>query len=511
MSAGRAPEERGTMPREVELKLALPLAAAAAVHSHPLLHGSARPQWLLSTYYDTPERTLRRRGIALRVRQMGADRVQTVKCGGRAGGGQADRAEWEQSWSGRFDFSHIDDASAAEVLRACAARLEAVFVTDFTRQTYSFRESGVAIQVMLDVGCVRCGTSCEPLCELELELDSGSHRDLFDLALRLGETLPVWPERRSKAERGYRLCAPGAEIEERTPALYAAQPAFGAFGELALAEVDAWQEGVRLAEHDTKEGVHQVRVALRRLRSLLRLFAPLLPEGFSKRWCGRLGNLARELGAARELDVLCDELLAPLVAKRHEAAWCAALSRRLEWERMVARNEVCELLAPPRQGRAMLEFLAALCTVIAAAVSAPTPLGDFAVARMSGLRRRFRRRLQSLPTTAAEPWHRLRIAAKQLRYGLEFFAPLWSGKAGANYRRRLARIQAELGRIQDLEAAVQRLRQLAVNAPECRVGAARLARHYAKAASVWRHDALRQARKLLAERSPWKRPAHAGR
>ena len=499
------------MPREVELKLALSPAAVAAARGHPLLQGDAPAQRLLSTYYDTPEWTLRRHGIALRVRRIGAELVQTVKCAGRTGGGLADRPEWEQPWCGGFDFSRIDDASAAGVLRACAARLEAVFVTDFTRQTHSFRESGVAIRVMLDVGSVRCGTSCEPLCELELELDSGSHRDLFDLALRLGETLPLWPEARSKAERGYRLCAPGAEIEERTPALCVAQSATAAFGELALVEVDAWQEGVRLAERDTKEGVHQVRVALRRLRSLLRLFAPLLPEGFSKRWRGRLGDLARELSAARELDVLCDELLAPLVAERGEAAWCAALCRRLERECVAARDAARELLAPPRQGRAMLEFLAALYPVTEAAASAPTPLGDFAVARMARLRRRFRRRLQDLPAAAAEPWHRLRIAAKQLRYGLEFFAPLWSGKAVANYRRRLARIQADLGRIQDLEAAAQRLRQLAVNAPECRVGETWLARHYAKPASAWRHDALRQARKLLAERSPWKRPPQAGR
>jgi adenylate cyclase len=499
------------MPREVELKLALSPAAVAAARDHPLLQGDAPAQRLLSTYYDTPDRTLHRHGIALRVRRIGADRVQTVKCAGRTGGGLADRPEWEQPWCGAFDFSRIDDVPTAGVLRASAARLAPVFVTDFMRQTHCFRESGVAIRVMLDVGSVHCGAAREPLCELELELDSGGYADLYAMALRLSDALPLWPEARSKAERGYRLC--GAGIEPAVPArgLRAAQSAIAGFRELVAAEVANWQAGVRLVEGDAKEGVHQVRVALRRLRSLLRLFAPLLPEGFASLWRGRLGDQARELSAARELDVLGDELLAPLVAAHGEAAWLVALRQRLERERAAARAAARELLAAPRQGRAMLEFLAAVYPATEAAASAPTPLGDFAVARMARLRRRFRRRLQDLPPAAAEPWHRLRIAAKQLRYGLDFFAPLWSQKAVANYRRRLARIQADLGSLQDLEAAVQRLREWSVADPGYLAAAERLVGHHAQCAAAWRRNALRQSRKLLAERSPWKRPLKADR
>ncbi|GMU46619.1 MAG: CHAD domain-containing protein [Porticoccaceae bacterium] len=498
------------MPHEVELKLALPPAAVAAARGHPLLQGNA-PQRLLTTYYDTPEWTLRRHGIALRLRQIGADRVQTVKRAGRTGGGLADRPEWEQPWRGAFDFSHIDDASAARVLRACAARLEPAFVTDFTRQTRRFCESGVAIRAMLDVGSVHCGASCEPLCELELELDAGGCADLYALALRLSDALPLWPEARSKAERGYRLC--GADIEPAVPAsgLSAAQPATAGFRELVAAEVAGWQAGVRLVEEDAKEGVHQVRVALRRLRSLLRLFEPLLPAGFASWWRGRLGGLARELSVARELDVLGDELLAPRVAVYGQAAWLVALRQRLERERAAARAAARELLAAPRQGRAMLEFLAAVYPAIEVAAPAAPGLGDFAAARIARLRRRFRRRFDKLPAAPAEPWHALRIAAKQLRYGLDFFAPLWPRKAVANYRRRLARIQDDLGSIQDLDIAVRRLREWSVTDPQHLADAERLVGLHARCAAAWRRNALRQSRKLLAERPPWKRPLQGGR
>lgn len=491
------------MPREVELKLALSPAAVAAARGHPLLQGDMPPQRLLSTYYDTPEWTLRRRGIALRVRQIDADRVQTVKRAGRAGGGLADRPEWEQPWCGAFDFSHLGDAAAAGVLRACAARLEPVFVTDFMRQTHRFCESGVAIRAMLDVGSVHCGASSEPLCELELELDAGSYADLYALALRLSDALPLWPEARSKTERGYRLCGAGIEPAAGAPRLSAAQPAIAGFRELIVAEVANWQAGVRRVEGEAKEGVHQVRVALRRLRSLLRLFAPMLPDGFGSLWRGLLSAQARELSAARELDVLCDELLAP--AKYGDAAWLAAPRQRLERERAAARAAARELLVAPRQGRVMLEFLAAVYLATEAVAPGSPGLGDFAAVSMARLRRRFRRRFDKLPTAAAEPWHALRIAAKQLRYGVDFLAPLWPRKEVANYRRRLARIQADLGSIQDLDIAVQRLREWSVADPQYLAAAERLVGHHAQCAAAWRRNALRQSRKLLAERSPWKR------
>ena len=496
------------MPREIELKLGLSAAAVTAVRNHPLLRGDAPPQRLLSTYYDTPDLALWRHGIALRVRQLDGERVQTVKSAGTRGGGLTDRPEWERPWRGAFDFSGIDEQRAARVLRTHAARLEPAFVTDFTREIRLFCEPGVAVRAMLDIGAVQVGSTSEPFCELELELGAGSPGDLYRLALRLAETLPLWPEERSKAERGYRLCA-GAEGAVPALVLSAAQPAVAGFRDLVAAAVSDWQAGVRLVDGDAKEGVHQVRVALRRLRSLLRLFAPLLPDGFSNLWRARLGDLARELSTARELDVLCDELL--VSAEYGEATWLTALRQGLERERADARDAARELLALPRQGRVMLELLAAVYPVTDVVVPGSPGLGEFAGARMARLRRRFRRRLHKLPAAASEPWHALRIAAKQLRYGLDFFAPLWPRKAASGFRRRLARIQADLGGIQDLDVAVQRLRERSVTDPQCLADALRLAAHHAEEVAAWRRNALRQSWKLLAERPPWKRPLKTDR
>ncbi|MFZ5653237.1 MAG: CHAD domain-containing protein [Pseudomonadota bacterium] len=489
------------MPREIEIKLGLPPDAAVRVRDHPLLQGPAEPdRRLVSTYYDTPDLRLYRRGIALRVRETGAGQVQTVKCAGTCAGGLSDRPEWEQPWSGAFDFSAIDDARTARRLRAAAPHLAPAFVTDFRREMRVIRRDGATIRAMLDQGAIRAGGAEEPLCELELELEAGRPGDLLRLALSLSDTLPLWPEERSKAERGYRLWR-GADLPVPDAGLAATMPAGAAFRQLAGGAVHAWQAGVRLAGTDAVEGVHQVRVALRRLRSLLRLFAPVLPAEFTAGWRRRLGDSARALGATRELDVLCDELLAPAAGEVAEAAWTAALLV-LDAERRDARARAEAALAPDRQGRLILEFLAAATEL--AEADGSTDLAALAAQRMDRLRRRLRRRARALPAADAAAWHALRIAAKRLRYGLDFFAPLWPRKAVAEYRRRLARIQRRLGRVQDLEAARLRLEQLASEHPECEVVQCWLARHYRKRAAKWCREALQEVRGLLAQPRPWR-------
>src|SRR5690606_10514 len=166
---------------------------------------------------------------------------------------------------------------------------------------------------------------------------AGEPGDLYRLALRLSETLPLWPEDRSKAERGYRLRR-GAERGGggRDPALSTHLPAGIAFARLAEGEVRAWQRALRLAAEDPVEGVHQVRVTMRRLRSLLQLFAPVLGQDFRAVWRRRLGDNARRLGTARDLDVLCDQLLPRLIGGPGPGDWPGTVEL-LEAERRRAR------------------------------------------------------------------------------------------------------------------------------------------------------------------------------
>ena len=127
------------MAEEIELKLALPEAAHRAFLRHPLLRQAERlpTRKLVNVYYDTPDLALQRQGIALRTRRQGRGWLQTVKCAGTTSGGLAMRPEWEQPYTGRFDFAGIDDPQVRALLerQRIQSHLEPAFETVFTRRT----------------------------------------------------------------------------------------------------------------------------------------------------------------------------------------------------------------------------------------------------------------------------------------------------------------------------------------------------------------------------------------
>ena len=96
------------MAEEVELKPALAEGHHSRFLRHPLLKQAVERhvETLDNLYYDTRELSLRRRGIALRLRRKGRDWLQTVKLAGSSAAGLSSRPEWEAPYMGHFDFSH---------------------------------------------------------------------------------------------------------------------------------------------------------------------------------------------------------------------------------------------------------------------------------------------------------------------------------------------------------------------------------------------------------------------
>src|SRR5690606_27619836 len=128
------PHRRACMAREIELKLSLPRRSVSALRRHPLLAASAqlgRAVTLDNVYHDTPDLALRKTGVALRIRVAGRRRLQTVKAASASTAGLTSRPEWEQPWSGAFDFSEVDDAHIRALLERHAAALVPVFSTRF--------------------------------------------------------------------------------------------------------------------------------------------------------------------------------------------------------------------------------------------------------------------------------------------------------------------------------------------------------------------------------------------
>jgi inorganic triphosphatase YgiF len=449
---------------EIELKLALPPASQRALLRHPLLRGAAerKTEKLVNTYFDTPDLALKQRGIALRLRRQGRLLLQTVKCAGETSGGLSSRPEWETPYSGRFDFSAIDAPEVRDWLQRpkIAERLLPAFETVFGRSTWRLQPApGSVVLVMLDRGWIAADGRREAISELELELATGDTGALFDLALQFADRIPLMPAAASKAERGYALHAGMAAAPVKATDIplrgdMAPQEAFRVIAAACLDHLQRNHDGA--AASDDPEFIHQMRVATRRLRAALRLFARQLPESFADPWLPGLRAMMAKLGSARDLDVLEEEIIAPLLGAMPEEPRLAALAAALAERRGEARAAASKHLQSRDYGRELLLTMASLqqaAPPAPAAEDATITLAAYAEKRLKRLRAKLLELAAAAHASDPLSLHRLRIGIKRMRYALEFFAPLLSPKPLRRVVTELAALQDGLGKLNDLASA----------------------------------------------------------
>ncbi|MDN7854605.1 CHAD domain-containing protein [Burkholderia cepacia] len=248
-------------------------------------------------------------------------------------------------------------------------------------------------------------------------------------------------------------------------------------------------------EYDDPEFVHQMRVALRRLRTLMRFF----PRFADRQWRDTLGVdmhwLAALLGTVRDWDVFATESLPALIAADGgDGEWNGTLDAARA-QCVAARGELRQALHSARYARltlGWLEWLGSLALPHAEDSDAPS-LRRHATKRV---RRLFgdlyaSPSLTSLDTAAR---HQVRIDAKRLRYALEFFASLASRRTRTETVKTLARVQSVLGEANDTIVALHHLEKLA--APPYQLG---FVRGYGAALE---QRAARDAETLLASLRP---------
>ena len=376
--------------------------------------------------------------------------ASTVKSAEPASGGLAMRSEWEtQATPGTFDFSHVDNAEFRRFLEARIDQLEPVFTTDFKRRIWHVPFGESLIELAIDRGQIESRGRQTPICEIELELLSGKVEDIFWLTRQLQVDHHLQPAIASKAERGYNLFldAPLAPFKAKPPAVHAGQTPVEAFRCIALSCLEHFQRNEQgLLHSKDPEFVHQARVALRRLRSAIKLFAPILPPEFVATYGQTWQTLGSALGEARNWDVFLEETLPPIAAAFPDDKDIKRLRKAAQRKTQSARKSIICLLAIREYPRLLLEFTAAVYTV---SQSLPIPLEDFARQQISLHARKARKlAIRHAELTAGER-HKMRIAFKKLRYTLEFFAPLLSQRKLKPYLAGLSQLQDELGLIND--------------------------------------------------------------
>jgi len=196
------------------------------------------------------------------------------------------------------------------------------------------------------------------------------------------------------------------------------------------------------------EAVHQLRVATRRLRAALRLFAPVLPPRVAAHARAELRSLGRAIGAVRDLDVLGAAVMARAArldpALRHALG---PLGVAIHDERATAHAALGATLDGRRFHR-LLDGLAAFAESPAPA-RGDVPLGAIAADLVRPLLRDALRAGRALgPDAPPAVVHRARIRVKRLRYALETLRGL-GGPAVRKTTVRLARLQERLGEHQD--------------------------------------------------------------
>lgn len=462
------------MADEIELKLALAEADHARFMRHPLLRGAARRHvaQLDNIYYDTGDLLLRRSGIALRLRRKGRDWLQTVKLAGNAAAGLSSRPEWETPYAGHFDFATIDDDSLRAWLQRpkLLARIVPVCETRFRRVTWELPATTGALLVTLDRGWVIADGRREPISEVEIELAGAPVAELFRCAGALAERIALVPAVLSKAERGYRLHAGTAAKPVKATAsdLEPGMSPRAAFRRVALSCLEHLQQNHYGALHtDDIEYIHQMRVATRRLRAALRLFAPVLPTAIQDGLRLPMASLTRQLGRARDLDVLLGEIVSPVLDSLPDEPRLSALAGEITNRRYAVRAEVLAALAEPAYGRMLLLAMELLHRSDDGEADAPV-LGEFAAARLKGLGRKASRLARVAQVDDPVSLHALRIGIKRLRYGLEFFAPLPDLPRRRSLQKHLAVMQEALGKLNDLANAGLLLSEAAGHDPQLR-------------------------------------------
>ncbi len=193
------------MSKELELKLGCLPTVAAQVCALPLLSGlQSESKLLLNLYYDTPEESLKRMKMALRIRKSGDQWLQTLKTTGTTdASGLSSRGEYEWVIDGpNLKLDLLEGLLPSDIE---GDSLYPVFSTNFKRTTWLYQREQTQIEIACDQGEVRTGNRIEPISEVELELKQGEAHAVFDLAEQLTRLSPLWIGQRSKAQRGWEL------------------------------------------------------------------------------------------------------------------------------------------------------------------------------------------------------------------------------------------------------------------------------------------------------------------
>lgn len=463
--AARGSDAPGAVPNaEVELKLLVEPGALARLEQAPVVARHARNGGLVrrldAVYYDTPDRSLYRSGLSLRVRRSGSRYIQTLKRVLPNGGNFA-RQEWEcPVETVAPDLARLPAAELGDTLDpAAAGALVPVFTTKVRRRTRRLDLADSEVEIAFDEGTIEAGDRRERLSEVELELKRGDAGVLYDIGTELLDIAPLRVGTASKADRGYGLAFDEPPRDTRAgPSGVAAGHAVDDAIAIVLGETRQHLLANQAVAEDGRnlEGVHQMRVALRRMRTGFSIFRHALALPSLAAFNDEARRMGQKLGVARNWDVFVSETLAD------PAEACGNVDfGRLRTAAVPHREASYADLRTGLRDPAYNRFQLALGHWIErrgwrnevsgdGLTSLSEPVSAFAALTLDRLYKKVLKQGAHFRHLSAGDRHQLRITLKKLRYTAEFFAGVYGDHGGAGrWLSRLSKLQTALGRDHD--------------------------------------------------------------
>jgi triphosphatase len=432
---------------------------------------TADARHLFDVYLDTGDWRIGRAGFVLRVRHRGNGDEVTLKDTAPASAGLRQRLEVTEPLPAGGVTALGASGPVGRRVRALAGHrpLRPVLEVRTTRVPTTLRSDGQAVaEVALDDTTLSVGAHEEPahLRRVEVEAEPAWLAALEPLVEEMQRDCGLTPAALSKFEVG--LLAAGVSIPGPPDLGPTAVTPTSTVGDLAfavlrrnLAALIAHDPGTRLGE-DIEE-LHDMRVATRRLRAALSLFADSLPVR-AVHLRAELGWLAGVLGAVRDLDVQLERVggWADEVPTSDRAA-LVELDAVLHRDRDEGRAALLEALDSPRYEHLVDGFIAMVRPgpsrrSMAAGTPAVVVVPDLLRIRHRAVTKAVRRARRS---GLAADFHRVRIRCKRLRYALEFASDVYEDRTRPLVRS-VTRVQDILGAMQDAQVATNRLRDLAL-------------------------------------------------
>lgn len=466
--------------REFEIKLLFPEEKFKPLEQWIISKGGVRRQHLQAAYIDTPEFLLAKSGVALRLRKEGRQWVQTLKI---ATANPLDRIEHNvplvssgaqmPSWS----IDHHQHHQAGELLKKLLPHLSTenlriCYQTDVWRRKVHINTRNGILEYALDEGIIFTNSPKnrlqERVCELEIELIQGSPADVMRHAQAMVKRFKAYVDTRNKAERGY-LLAKGLSVSPASRAELVSLKNCTTKAKVIHRLLDAClmqilpnQSALNLNGHNQDEHLHQLRVGLRRLKTLLKYLASndlfLSPENQIA-----LREAFQQLGEHRD-DSYISGTLNPLMRSLSGPSIDLQAGESLPHPNLVTKSVRFQLL---------------LLDIMLLRYSPSLEGEEIKLSKNTAdnIRKPFvktlKRAYQFCFTQSAqinfledEKIHELRKRLKFLRYSLEFFKDWFDKNKFKPFFKLLTRTLEELGQFNDICVAIHRIEPMTESNPQ---------------------------------------------